>query len=82
MPYLESISTLMARKPALIKDPAKFKFEDHLRAFALAGVGSIDTIIDFQNALEKAIAHKQTLYDFIKANPNIAQDEPAKSGTL
>ncbi len=73
MPYLESISALMARKPTLIKDPAKFKFEDHLRAFALAGVGSIDTIIDFQNALEKAIANKQTLYDFIKANPRIAQ---------
>ncbi|WP_163534181.1 phage minor head protein [Helicobacter suis] len=74
MPYLESIAALMARQPTLIKDPATFKFEDHLRVFALSKVGSIDTTIDVQNALEKAIANKQTLHDFLKANPNLVQN--------
>ncbi|WP_104705649.1 phage head morphogenesis protein, partial [Helicobacter suis] len=74
MPYLESIAALMARKPTLIKDPANFKFEDHLRVFALSKVGSIDTTIDVQNAIEKAIANKQTLHEFLKANPSLIEN--------
>ncbi|CRF50062.1 Phage (Mu-like) virion morphogenesis protein [Helicobacter heilmannii] len=71
MPFLEAIASIQAREPKLISNPAKFKFNEYLRAFSISGVGKIDTLIAYQSALETALAKGQTFNQFQKANPDL-----------
>ncbi len=70
MPFLEAVASLQARAPKLIKDRAKFKFEEYLRAFSISGVSKINQLVATQSALEKALAKGFSFAQFLKANPN------------
>ncbi|WP_163499808.1 polymorphic toxin type 50 domain-containing protein [Helicobacter suis] len=73
MPFLEAIASLQAKKPQLIPNGANFKFEEYLRAFSISGISKIDTLVAYQNALEKALAKGQSFSQFVKANPQLLE---------
>ncbi|WP_163532724.1 polymorphic toxin type 50 domain-containing protein [Helicobacter suis] len=73
MPFLEAIASLQAKRPQLIPNGANFKFEEYLRAFSISGISKIDTLVAYQNALEKALAKGQSFSQFVKANPQLLE---------